>query len=251
MYLMNDPGLREYHESSLSFVEQSKNDFPLLHMFPISLLDENGFVIKKIEPGDEADNHAAMQYYSWLIKFAYVPFITRIINSSYMVGKLSPKIILEFLRDETWLGWDEIPHVGKNDFLSMIVPIINNYFQEWELINLYGLPYPNFSLFIDSLILKIEGILKLIYGIDNEIKETTEDGSTQDKSLNKVLGDVNFDLIPDDDLFFLRYLLIDKSGLNLRNKVAHSLMKKEDYNLRNANLLFLALLKLCSFQLIF
>ena len=251
MYLMNDPRLTEYQKSSLSLVEKTKEDFPLLHMFPIALRDENGFVIKKIDPGDEADNHATMQHYSGLIRFAYVPFITRIINSSYIEGKLSPKIILEFLRDETWVGWDEILCVGKNDFLSMIVPIINNYFQEWELLNSYELPYPHFSLFIDSLILKIEGILKLVYGIDNEIKESTEDGSVQDKSLNKILEDDNFDLIPEDDLFFLRYLLIDKSGLNLRNKVAHSLMKKEDYNLRNANLLFLALLKLCSFQLIF
>ena len=180
-----------------------------------------------------------------------MPFISRIINTSYITGKLSPKIILEFLRDKTWLGLDEIHNVGKNDFLSMIVPIINNYFQEFELTYLYNIPAPHFSLFIDSLILKIEGILKLIYGIDNEIKEQKENGVIQDKSLNKILEDENFDFIPEDEIFFLKYLLIDKSGLNLRNKVAHSLMRKEDYNIGNANLLLLALLKLCSFQLYF
>ena len=47
----------------------------------------------------------------------------------------------------------------------------------------------------------------------------------------------------------LKYLLIDKSGLNLRNKVAHSLMKKRDYYWGNANLLILALLKICAFKL--
>lgn len=251
MYLMNDSRLTEYHESSLSFVKLSKKDFPLLHIFPIALEDENGFTIKKIEPGDESDNHATMQYYNWLIKFAYLPFIIEIINFSYISGKLSPKIILEYLRDETWLGHQEIHGVGKNELFSMIVPIINNYFHEWESLYLYELPYPNFSLFIDSLILKIEGILKILYGIDNEIKETTEEGAIQDKSLNKILEDEHFNLISEDDLFFLRYLLIDKSGLNLRNKVAHSLMKKEEYNIGNANLLLLALLKLCSFQLVF
>ena len=251
MYLMNDPRLTKHHKSSLSFVEFSKNNSPLLHALSIGLHDENGFLIKKIEPGNESDNHVAMEHYNILIKFAYLPFITQIINSSYITGKLSPKIILEFLRDETWLGYDEIQGVGKNDFLAMIVPIVNNYFQEWEWLYLYNIPCPNFSLFIDSLILKIEGILKVIYSIENEIKETTEEISIQDKSLNKILEDENFNLISEDDLFFLRYLLIDKSGLNLRNKVAHSLMKKEEYNLGNANLLLLALLKLCSFQLEF
>ena len=251
MYLMKDPRLTEYYENSLSFVEKSKEDFPLLHIFPIALRDENGFVIEKINPGIDRDNHATMEYYNWLIKFIYLPFISRIINTSYITGKLSPRIILEFLRDKTWLGLDEIHNVGKNDFLSMIVPIINNYFQEFELTYLYNIPAPHFSLFIDSLILKIEGILKLIYGIDNEIKEQKENVVTQDKSLNKILEDKNFDFIPEDELFFLKYLLIDKSGLNLRNKVAHSLMRKEDYNIGNANLLLLALLKLCSFQLYF
>ena len=251
MYLMNDYRLTKHHKCSLSFAEFSKNNSPLLHALSIGLHDENGFLIKKIRPGVESDNHATMKHYNLLIQFAYLPFITQIIDSSYITGKLSPKIILEFLRDETWLGYDEIQGVGKNDFLPLIVPIINNYFHEWELLYLYNIPYPNFSLFIDSLILKIEGILKVIYSIENEIKETTEEISIQDKSLNKILEDENFNLISEDDIFFLRYLLIDKSGLNLRNKVAHSLMKKEEYYLGNANLLLLALLKLCSFQLKF
>lgn len=114
---------------------------------------------------------------------------------------------------------------------------------------MYNIPQPNFILTIDSLILKIEGMLKLVYSIDNVIKEPTGDGATQDKSLNKLLEYGTFDLISEDDLFFLKYLLIDKSGLNLRNKVAHSLMKKGDYYWGNANLLILALLKICAFKL--
>ena len=114
---------------------------------------------------------------------------------------------------------------------------------------MYNIPQPNFILTIDSLILKIEGILKLVYSIDNIIKEPTGNGATQDKSLTKLLEDEKCDLISEDDLFFLKYLLIDKSGIYLRNKVAHSLMKKEDYYWGNANLLILALLKICAFKL--
>lgn len=250
-YLMYNPELTIHHKGSVDFVEKSKNDFPLLHAFTKVLRDKNGFIIKKIVSDEEKDNHVIMEHYSLGISILYLPFITRIINTAYLKGKVSPKIVLQFLKEETWLGCDEIPNVGKNPYFRMIVPIINNYFYEWELIYLYNIPQPNFILTIDSLILKIEGMLKLVYSIDNIIKEPTGDGATQDKSLNKLLEDCNCDLISEDDFFFLKYLLIDKSGLNLRNKVAHSLMKKRDYSVGNANLLILALFKICAFELNF
>lgn len=249
-YLANDPELTMYYDGSWDFVEKSKKDFPLLHAFPVNLRDENGFVIEHIESDDEKDNHAVMQYYSWGISIFYLPFITRIINTAYIKGKLSPKIILDFLKEESWIGLGEIPGVGKNPFFMMLVPIINEYFRQWELIHLYNIPQPHFTLTIDSLILKIEGMLKLVYGIDRVIKEPTGHGAFQDKSLDKLLKEKS-DLISEDDYFFLKYLLIDKSGLNLRNKVAHSLMKKRDYYLGNANLLLLALLKICAFKLVY
>lgn len=249
-YLMNDPELTMHYRGSLDFVKKSKMDFPLLHMFSKVLSDENGFVIKKITSDEEKDYFAVMEYYSWGISIFYLPFIKRIIDTAYIKGKLSPKIILEFLKTETWLGWEEIPNVGENPFFDMIVPIINNYFYEWELIYAYGIPQPHFILTIDSLILKIEGMLKLVYGINKIIKEPAGEGTIQDKSLDKLLKE-NCDLISEDDHFFLKYLLIDKSGLNLRNKVAHSLMKKRDYYWGNANLLILALLKICAFKLDF
>ena len=135
-YLMNDPKLTKHHKGSLDFVEKSKRDFPLLHAFSKSLRDKNGFVIEKIVSDEEKDNHAVMEYYSWGISIFYLPFITRIINTAYFKGKLSPKIVLQFLKEETWLGWGEIPNVGENPYFMMIIPIINNYFYELELIYL-------------------------------------------------------------------------------------------------------------------
>lgn len=248
-YLMENPELANHYKESLDFVEKSKINSPLLHASSKVLHDENRFIVKKIVSDDEKDNYTIMEYYSICIAMMYLPFITRIIDTAYLKGKISPKIVLQFLKDETWLGWDEIPKVGENPYFKMIVPIINNYFYEWELIYLYNIPEPNFILMIDSLILKIEGMLKLVYSIDNVIREPTGNGATQDKSLNKLLENENCNLISEDNLFFLKYLLIDKSGLNLRNKVAHSLMKKEDYSRGNANLLILALLKICAFKL--
>ena len=50
--------------------------------------------------------------------------------------------------------------------------------------------------------------------------------------------------INQDDLFFLKYLLIEKAGLNLRNMVAHSLIKYEEYAFDYMNLLIIGLIRL-------
>ena len=47
-----------------------------------------------------------------------------------------------------------------------------------------------------------------------------------------------------DDLLFLRYLLVEKAGLNLRHRVAHALLGAAEYSAPLAHLLFLAVLRL-------
>ena len=181
----------------------------------------------------------------------YLPFINRVINLSILNGKLSAEILLDFLVKNSWIGLEEIPLLGENKFLSMVAPAIQSYFIEWELLSLHECSHPQFVLTIDSLISKIEGIIKLIYSLNKSIKEPTGNDTLQDKPLNRILGDNDFDVLPEEDIFFLKYLLIEKAGLNLRNKVAHCLMEKIEYNIGNVNLLILALLKLCSFNLKF
>jgi hypothetical protein len=48
-----------------------------------------------------------------------------------------------------------------------------------------------------------------------------------------------------DDLIFLQFLFVDKAGWNLRNKVAHTLMREvQEYGLGQMLLLLLAILRL-------
>lgn len=41
-----------------------------------------------------------------------------------------------------------------------------------------------------------------------------------------------------NNIFFLKYLLIDNCGLNIRNEAAHSLLALNEYNYVNATLLY-------------
>ena len=72
----------------------------------------------------------------------------------------------------------------------------------------------------------------------------------REKDANALLHDESLtSFLPPDDLLFLRYLLVEKVGLNLRNKVAHSLMLPSGYTIDVMHLLVLAVLRLGWFVL--
>jgi hypothetical protein len=62
---------------------------------------------------------------------------------------------------------------------------------------------------------------------------------------NSTENPTNFD---ENDRIFIKYVLTEKSGLNLRNKVAHGLMDIEDYSFSNILLVFCIILKLSKYK---
>jgi len=50
--------------------------------------------------------------------------------------------------------------------------------------------------------------------------------------------------------YFLKFLLVEKAGYNLRHKVAHSLMLFQEYNINYMHLLILAILKLGKYDFV-
>ena len=56
-------------------------------------------------------------------------------------------------------------------------------------------------------------------------------------------------IFTEDDLLFLRFLLTEDSGYDLRNRIAHCLLLADDYSMHYMHLLLLALLKLSRYNL--
>lgn len=130
-------------------------------------------------------NYGIMFHYSKQMTLIYIPFIIEIFNKAFNSGKLSQESCLNFIKNETWLGVKEVPNLNiENHFFELIVPAINYYFLERNLYLLYPNYYPHFVLTIDSLTLKLEGIIKLLCKIfEIETKETNDNNIVQDKSL--------------------------------------------------------------------
>jgi hypothetical protein len=95
---------------------------------------------------------------------------------------------------------------------------------------------PNYILAIDSLTLKIEGILRDFCEFSDITTFSTRREKTgiivKEKDVNALLHDTKLkEILGNDNILLLRFLLIEKGGYNLRHNVAHSLMTYWEYNI--------------------
>ena len=102
--------------------------------------------------------------------------------------------------------------------------------------------------------LKLEGILRELLRLNGvNVFVNKHDRKqrivTRMKTLDELLREPRMsELFSEDDIQFLKYLLIESSGMNLRHQVAHCLLNYELYHPFIAHLLLLALLRLANFN---
>lgn len=169
-------------------------------------------------------------------------------------GHLTYENFLGYLRKYTWLGKPYMRnsmggHEITVDWIMLITPAIVEYFeqvQSWQWGNSY---FPNFILCIDSLTLKMEGMLRNFSEQMNISTTVAGKSGTQETYVHNVLDNPavtkHFD---EDDLQYFKYLFANEGGTNLRNNVAHCFYHFYDYNLDKMHLLLAALIKIAKFQ---
>ena len=102
----------------------------------------------------------------------------------------------------------------------------------------------------DSLVLKIEGLVRDICGFSGvttfyQAKDKQGRIVVREKDINWLLREEPIkSLFDEDDLLFVKFILIEKAGLNLRHKIAHCLIYHPEYNISCIHLLLLVLFKL-------
>ena len=141
--------------------------------------------------------------------------------------------------------------------LDTVKPGLKRIFDELK--QAEGSYIPDYVTIIDSLTLKIEGLLRFFIEklkIPTFAKRRSKDG---DVIMEKLFDDIIADLkgTPEspssfvkDHLTMLKYVMSEKIGWNLRNEVAHSLLQIEDYSLDKVVVLFCLILKLSKYVFI-
>lgn len=140
--------------------------------------------------------------------------------------------------------------------LDLIEPGIKQYLQAVKKSSKgKKIPFQEIILATDSLVLKIEGIIREMYQLLGKPtfvvrKEKGGKSVTYEKDLNNFLSDDFIEAVFGKDLVLLmKYLLTEPIGHNLRNNVGHCLIQKEHYNLLNLHLIFLILLRLGNYKM--
>jgi len=247
------PTLEDTRKNALELLKEH----PIQSIFPIQVVDERGHNVQHFTSKEEIEEYRTLDQYRLYLENQHLPLINMIIIEAIREKKITFSILLEFLKKYSWYGKTVEKKIQnqrvKHNWLSLIAPSLLEYFSQMEYFLSSG-KYPNLTLCIDSLILKIEGLVRDLCthsGITTFYPTTDKQGREiyLEKDLNALLHDEKMiKLMGEDDLFLFKFVLVEKIGYNLRHKIAHSLMYFGEYRIDYANLLFLMLLRLGKFD---
>ena len=258
--LMLDKNLLPRYKDMEKIAEEHSKKFIAQHLFPTEILDQSGHPAQHFSDEDEKKYYGILQQYDWEFKLNKIYLINKIFFAAIRENKLSADILLRYLNRHSWLGKNISKKLAnqtiKYNWLNLIAPSLHEYFLQMQ----YCFANPNYSpnliLSIDSLTLKIEGLIRDICQFSDVTtfyitKDNKGRGIAREKDIHALLyEEPTKRLFDEDDLLFFKFLLVEKAGYNLRHRVAHSLMLFQEYSINYMHLLILALLKLGKYDFV-
>lgn len=225
------------------YAEENKNNYALEFFKPIKIDINNN------EKGIEEKEFLRFQFYSLALSRT-IEFTFDIIMACIENKKLSYNKVANILNAISF-GQELI--VQRNEmsitytWFSLVDIGIKSFFEQCNLLQKGKQPDWRFS--IEFLSLKFEGILRdIVRELGGVITEMDEQNNTTNVLLDKLLGSPEIKrAFTKDDINLFQYTLTSK-GYNIRNNVAHSFYKPQDYNAGNAVLVLLCILRLAKFQ---
>lgn len=245
-------------------VELSKQ-FVLSAMLPTTIMDKFGNAVDKFNTDEEKEEYNFWKSYSFIYQHG-----TQVMQSffmeAYKAGKLNYDNVLSYL-ESTWYN-EVIPRKYYGETIEVkpidtLKPGLKRLFEELD--KSFGDNQNRFDFvtITDSLTLKVEGILRYFCeklgiatfktrkkGSDNLVMEKLLDDLLADiahRPLHKPDQNTNFD---EEDRVFIKYVMSEKAGLNLRNKVAHGLMDVFEYSFEHIVVLFCIIMKLSKYKFV-
>ena len=222
------------------------------HM-PVVIQDKFGNTVDSYATPEEKKEFQFLQHYSLHFQMASQTLLQVVIDA-IKAGKLNAAIVIKYL-ESTWINETAVRRVNGEDrpisHLALIRPGVELLFSEIEKWLTGKGHLPDLVLPTDSLTLKVEYLLREIctkLGIVT-FKQRPDKG--QKIVMEKLFDDLIRDLRPslgDDHYYFIKFILSDKVGLNLRNQIAHGLMDNIEYGPESPFLVLSIILKLAGYS---
>ena len=255
--LMMDKNLLPKNNEIKTLAEKALKEHPIQTIFPIVVVDERGHNVEHFSSKEEILYFQTLQQYQIYLENQYIPLINAIILEALKEKKMTFGSLMDFFKKYSWFSKPLKKRIQNKEidycWIHLLAPPLFEYFKQMEYSIASG-TYPNLVLSVDSLILKIEGLLRDLCnysGITTFFQKEDKQGRTvyQEKDLNALLHEEKIkELFDEDDLLFFRFVLVEKAGYNLRHKIAHSLILFGEYQINYVHLLILMLLKVSKFD---
>ncbi|MBS1513635.1 MAG: DUF4209 domain-containing protein [Bacteroidetes bacterium] len=237
--------------------EMEKNSL-MLNIVVTEIKDKSGNTIEFFNPSEPAQKErlALLNTYYIYSQFAFKKLEYFFFNG-IKSGKITRNNLFKTL-ETSWLGTSFVKKYVQDTFeikpLNNLIPGINLIWSELEKCVHEEGYIPNLICGIDSLGIKIEYLLRIFcekLSIPTFYVAQGDGKVKMEKSINSLLDDEQLSQnISEDDLFFMKFILIEKIGKNLRNKISHGLMDDFEYTSIDAILLIVILIKLSFYKFI-
>lgn len=230
-------------------------DMGFIDLLPLAIIDERGNTIKIYSPEDGR----FWSTYSYYFGFGTITML-ELFKAALMSGKLSYESTIKYL-ENSWLNEpiERNYNGGKVTVIPLdtIKPGIKKIFEEFQRVLEEEKYECDFVTCIDSLTLKVEGILRFFcekLGIS-----TFASRNNVTVIMEKLFDDLIADVkdtperptgFIEDHRTLIKYVMSEKIGWNLRNEVAHSLMQIKDYSVDKIIVLFCLILKLSAYTFV-
>ena len=259
-YLMVKRGLLPRYDDLLTSATELNTQFPLQGFIPSAIIDSEGNTIQHFTKSDEKRYFSVLQHFGIALDTSLFFLLRAILFKAIREGILNTNILASFLEKNSWLGKTLRTRSGNEvqeyRWLDLILPALHEYIINMRMHFQRPEFRPNFVLPIDSLTVKIEGMLRDMCRYSGvNTTETKQDREGRTVSVEKDLHALLYEdavtrLFDKDDLLFFRFLLVEHGGYRLRHKVAHALMRPWDYNLKAMHCLILAVLRIGRYDFI-
>jgi hypothetical protein len=259
--LMASKDLLPRYDDMKKIAEEHGKKFVMQHIVPVEILDQSGHPAQHFGTDEEKEYYRILYQYDFHLKLDKIYLINAILFESINKRKLTSENVLDFLNKYSWYGKNiskGLPNEKTLNYnwLNLLAPAIHDYINRINLFFLNPQNSPNTVLCIDSLTLKFEGLFRDVCefsGVPTFLMTKDKQGRkiVREKDIHALLYEEPIKKLFDkDDLLFFRFLLVEKAGLNLRHRVAHSLIRFEEYTIVYMSLLFLALLRLGKYDFV-
>lgn len=258
--LINTPWYSKIADIQNQAIENSKVAV-LASILAVSIKDKFGNTIETFRTDEEIKEHNFWDAYKFNQQVG-LQTMCQFFIEAYKAGKINYKSVIEYL-ETTWLNEPIFRKYHSKTVeikpLDTLKPSLKRLFSELDLYFQDNNYQCDFVTVTDSLSLKIEQLLRNLcekIGITTfKLRDKRGDKLVMEKLLDDILSDLkhteekptNFS---EEDRIFIKYVLTEKAGLNLRNQIAHGLMDVNEYTWGNILLLFCIVMKLSKYKFI-